>query len=420
MNLKKSLSFLSLLLVAILALTACGSQSGGGTEPTTKQQQDPVTVKMRLLAAYEDVFHTFIDPVIKEKYPYITLEYASSKQSLPEVVAAGDVPDIVMQNGSLNGVLDVNLQYDMNELIKKNKFDLKKLDPDLLKSAQAYGSKGELYALPTDRSVQVLLYNKDIFDKFNVPYPKDAMLWNDAIALAKRLTRSEGGVDYHGLLLGDYAMLKSQLQIPFYGKDGKAQLTTPEWQKTTQTWKALYDIPGNYTKTGVRDAFSKDRNAAMIITTSSWLLRNPIPDLNWDYVVMPTFENRLIKDKLGAMMTITATSKNKDAAFNVISLYFSDDIQTKISRTASLVSGSNVPEIVKQYGADAPGAAGKNLKVDFTGNASIKVVEQYDNVANPIVKAAFDDIATGKQDINTALRQAEEKVNQKLAEEKAK
>jgi multiple sugar transport system substrate-binding protein len=416
----KTLSRLMMLVLGVLVLASCGSQSGDVAAPTAQQQHDPVTVKMRLLAAYEDVFHTFVDPVLKEKYPYITLEYASSQQSLPQVVAAGDVPDIIMQNGSLNGILDVNLQYDMNELIKKNKFDLKKLDPDLLKSAQAFGPKGELYALPTDRSVQVLLYNKDIFDKFNVPYPKDVMLWEDAIALAKRLTRSEGGVDYHGLLLGDYAMLKSQLQIPFFSKEGKALLTTPEWQKMAQTWKALYDIPGNYTKTGVRDAFTKDRNAAMIITTSSFLLRNPIPDLNWDYVVMPTFENHLIKDKLGAMMTITSTSKNKDAAFDVVSLYFSDDIQTKVSRTASLVSGSNVPEIVKQYGADAPGAKGKNLKVDFTGNASIKVVEQYDNMANPIVKAAFDDIATGKQDVNTALRQAEEKVNQKVAEEKAK
>jgi hypothetical protein len=56
-------------------------------------------------------------------------------------------------------------------------------------------------------------------------------------------------------------------------------------------------------------------------------------------------------------LTIASTSKNKDAAFQVIALYFSDEVQTAIARTASLVSGSNVPEIVKQYGADTPANA---------------------------------------------------------------
>ncbi|CAG7616030.1 ABC transporter substrate-binding protein [Paenibacillus allorhizosphaerae] len=420
---KKAKLHLTAIVAIVLTLSGCSQktvETGSGDIVKSAEKQEPVTVKADLSGAYVEVSHTFIDPIIKEKYPHITLEYMQSPPSLADKVATGDTPDIVFQNGSLRPAMDLNLQYGLNGLIKKYNFDIKKLDTDLLKSVQAFGRNGEIYALPSDRSVRVLLYNKDIFDKFGVPYPKEAMSWEEIIALARKLTLSEGGVNYHGLVLGDFGVMKSMLELPFFGKDGKAQLKTPGWEKIAQAWKSLYSIPGNYATTGDRDLFTKDRNTAMIITNSSFLLRNPIPDLNWDYVVSPTFDNHLIMDKLGAMLTIASSSKNKDAAFQVISLYFSDPVQIAIARTASLVPGSNVPEIIKQYGADVPSSAGKNLKADFSGNAATKVVEQYDYLAGPIVRAAFANIATDKQDINTALREAEEKVNQRVAEEKAK
>ncbi|MGN6552596.1 MAG: extracellular solute-binding protein, partial [Verrucomicrobiota bacterium] len=88
---------------------------------------------------------------------------------------------------NLWSITDLNLQYDMNSLIKKYNFDLKKIDPSLIKGIQQYASNGELYGLPADRSVVVTLYNKDLFDRFNVAYPKDGMTWDDAIALAKKM-----------------------------------------------------------------------------------------------------------------------------------------------------------------------------------------------------------------------------------------
>ncbi|MDF2660925.1 MAG: family 1 extracellular solute-binding protein [Paenibacillus sp.] len=214
--------------------------------------------------------------------------------------------------------------------------------------------------------------------------------------------------------------MKSQLQLPIFGEDDKAQLSTPEWQKLASTWKTINDIPGNRTTASARDLFAKNQTTAMLLNNSSWLLRNPVAGLDWDYVVAPTFENGLVPDLLGAMLSIAATSKNKDAAFEVIALYYSEEVQTAIARDAALVVGSSVLDIQKQYGANISSSAGKNVQADFSGKAAIKVIEQYDYVANPIVNQAFNDIADGKKDINTALREAEEQVNLKVQEEKAK
>jgi multiple sugar transport system substrate-binding protein len=410
------------MLVPIACLAAgCSQNETRSTAATAKtEDQTPVTVVAEFSAAYREVFDKYMTPQLKAKLPWITIEYQEQKPSLQEKITAGTTPDILLPNGNLRLILDVNLHYDLTELIKKYKFDLTKLDPTIVKSIQAYGPKGEIYALPGDRSMKVLLYNKDIFKKFNEPYPKNGMSWDEVIALGKRLTRSENGVNYYGLNPASNGYLKSQLQLPVFDKDGKAQMTTPDWQKMASTWKAIYDIPGNRSTGAARDLFSKDRNTAMLMNNSSWLLRYPVPDFDWDYVTMPTFDNKLIPDLFGSSFSIASSSKVKDAAFQVIALYYSDEVQTAISKDAALVVGSSVAAIQKQYGSNVASAQGKNVQADFEGKAAIKVVEPFDYLATPFINQAFTDIADGKKDINTALREAEEKTNLKVAEEKAR
>jgi multiple sugar transport system substrate-binding protein len=419
----------SLLLPVMIGAAGCAKQQdtakpaeGQAAAPakTTQAAPTPVTIKAQLSAAYKEVFTKYMEPAIKTKLPHITVEYVDEKPTLAERVVTGDIPDIVLPNGNLRPLIELNLQYDLSELIKTYKFDLTKLDQTLIKSIQAYSSKGEIYALPGDRSMKILLYNKDLFNKFNVPYPKEGMSWEDVIALARKLTRTDSGIQYYGLNPSGYANLKSQLELPIFGKDGKAQLTTAGWQQLASTWKAIYDIPGNRTTAAARDLFAKNQNTAMLINNSSWLIRNPVSGLDFDYVTSPTFDNKLVADLLGSMLTLTSTSQKKDAAFQVIALYYSDEVQTAIAKDAALVVGSSVDAIKKQYGTNIASTAGKNVQADFAGKAAIKVVEQFDYVATPILNQAFNDIADGKKDINTALREAEEQINLKVQEEKAK
>ncbi|WP_158606411.1 ABC transporter substrate-binding protein [Paenibacillus ginsengarvi] len=409
------------LLPLLLTAAGCSDQKNGSPAAAdAKSEPAPVTLNAQLSAAYKEVFTKYMEPVIKAKLPYITLQYLDEKPTLEERIASGDIPDLLLPNGNLRPIIDVNLQYDLTEMIKTYKFDLSKLDPTLIDSIKAYGPKGEIYALPGDRSVKILLYNKDLFNKFNAPYPKDGMSWEDIIALARKLTRTENGVSYYGLNPAGYGNLKSQLQLPVFGKDDKPQLSTPDWQKLAATWKAIYEIPGNRTTANARDLFSKNQNTAMLLNNSSWLLRNPVAGLDWDYVVAPTFDNKLVPDLLGSMLSIAATSKNKDAAFQVIALYYSDEVQSAIARDAALVVGSSLPEIQKLYGTNTASSTGKNVQADFSGKAAVKVIEPYDYVASPILNQAFNDIADGKKDINTALREAEEQINLKVQEEKTK
>jgi multiple sugar transport system substrate-binding protein len=158
----------------------------------------------------------------------------------------------------------LNLLADLNELINKNSFDLSKLDPNVLDSIKMWGGNGELYALPLWSTYSALYYNKDIFDKFGVPYPKDGMTWDEAIELATKLTRTDGHTAFRGIdadLFGVY----SQLSMPYVDSKSNAPLLeTDGFKKTFQLFHTIANIPGNENRKGSRAAFLTDRNLAML------------------------------------------------------------------------------------------------------------------------------------------------------------
>ncbi|GAA3402129.1 ABC transporter substrate-binding protein [Paenibacillus hodogayensis] len=90
-----------------------------------------------------------------------------------------------------------NIQYDITDLVKQHNVDLNRIEPVLLDEVKRT-SGGKLYMLPVQNNIQVLFYNKDIFDRFGVGYPRDGMTWDEMLDLSKKLTRKDSGKLYFG------------------------------------------------------------------------------------------------------------------------------------------------------------------------------------------------------------------------------
>lgn len=394
-----------------------GSEQTGseqtGSEQAQVENSEPVTLQVHLTYALEDVFKLYLEPVIKEKLPHITLEYVAGKWD--NMIAGNSIPDITMPNDTLANAIDLGLPTDLTPFIENNEFDLSRIDSSLIQSIRNHSDGDELYATPATKGAVVLVYNKDIFDKLAMPYPEDGMSWDDAYELARDLTRIEDGVQYKGLHPGNLRYIVSQLELSYFDENGKADLTTDGWKKVARMWKDIAEIPGNMWSKGARGAFVKDRDTAMAIDHTSFLIRTPVEGLNWDIVTMPTFENELKASGLGAMFVITTTSEKKEAAFDVIQLYHSDEVQTAITRDAALPTELTDPDILKQYGANIEDVRDLNVQANFKGKHAVKVVEKDRvEIGRPIRNRFFNEIAAGEKDINTALREAEELINQEL------
>ncbi|WP_374017918.1 extracellular solute-binding protein [Paenibacillus thiaminolyticus] len=78
------------------------------------------------------------------------------------------------------------------------------LDPD---------GTGLLYGMPIEGTQKALYYNKAIFDKFGVDYPRDGMTWDEIQDLAKQVTAERDGVKYRGLSFGHYSIPLTQFGV---------------------------------------------------------------------------------------------------------------------------------------------------------------------------------------------------------------
>lgn len=184
-------------LLAVL-LAGCGKEAGktpgeaAGEAPPAPAvnpiyDNKPIEITLAGNTEADDVWKRYIEDPIKKKFPHVTL--VRLKPSLSELIAAGTPPDIIQFTPSVFPALsDLGLQFDLRPLIRTYGFDTSRFIPELMESVAAHGDSGQLYGIPLQSTLYGLLYNKDLFDKFAVPYPKGELTWDDAIALTRRLS----------------------------------------------------------------------------------------------------------------------------------------------------------------------------------------------------------------------------------------
>ncbi|MDF2717584.1 MAG: extracellular solute-binding protein family 1 [Paenibacillus sp.] len=438
---KKTVHWSLAAIVLGIVLTACSSGQNGsgdkkdGIAPQEKQaeKKEPVELVFYITSSgwTEERFMEEYGNAIVAKYPYMKLKFipAGKGTTIPELLAGGTIIDVVISSvGATQAqILDNNLQYDMTGLIQKNKFDMSKFEPTTLELMRLL-SNGGIYGLPLNNTVGLLTYNKDLFDKFAVPYPKDGMTWDDAYELAKRMTRVDNGVQYRGFISSVAHLSQiNQFSTAYVDpKTGKALFDTDDnWKRFTADLARFYQIPGNGVdaKTVSLDAqwkaFTEERTVAMMAHIGT-------PDgtftANWDVAAMPEYKERpgYGPQPYPTYSFITTTSKNKDDAFDAIALLASEPYQTKLSKRGlmSVLTSKTVRDV---YGQEADYLKGKNINARYPKKlASPMAMTPYDAIAKSKWTTQMNNLIQGTIDVNTALRNAAEETNKAIEAEKAK
>lgn len=416
----KRISLVWVFALLALCLSACGNSGTSPDEGTSKpsvKQPDPVTLKLFAHNPMsESDFNKLIAEPVKKKYPYITVEKIGKDSTQFEAsIAAKDEMDLIlMWNGLINGNKQLGIFEDMTPYAKKAGFDFNRFDPKAMDTMRELSDKGEVYGVPYQLQFYALYYNKDLFDKFGVAYPKDGMTWDDMIDLVSRLSRVEGGVQYSGFDTDSLSRLTYPLSlVPVNGKTNKVQVNSEAYKKVFEMGKRLYSIADNPGKIST-SRFTKDKTLAMVGTVNMFDQLEKVPDLNWDLVQYPSYKelpNTYGMYDLNVVM-MSSTSKHKDDAMKAIEVFLSDEVQT-ISSSMGKLSALTNPEVRKAFGSGIPGLKGKNLQGIFKSSpAAAPPFSIYHGKGNEILKRTFLDYIGDKKDVNTALRDAEEEINQ--------
>lgn len=429
----KKFTLLTVSTLALLAVVSAGcggsiqqgqpsSPSGGTSTPEAPAKAEPVTVKFaanKAVMSAEEVQMYIIDPV-KAKHPHISIQMidtAEKGRTLTDLVAAKEIPDIYANFPlNLNELVDLKLAMNMQELIQTYKFDLNRLQPEFIESIKIGTSLDTLAGLPMFNQSFALFYNKDLFDKMAVPYPKDGMTWEQARDLAVKMTRSESGVQYYGLWPDGVYRGAYQLSLPWADfKTNKPVFQSEGWKDLFTMWYDLYKIPGYAPKgTNYSKEFNEGRLAMMSGSTTTLKNMLAVPNLNWDVVTYPQNQKAPgVGQRVDAfVLTVPSQSKQKEAAFQVISTILSNEVQTLMSRNGRL-------SVLKD--ADIQAAFAKNISELQSKNAivftkpKLAILQTFKNLpAATIVNQAFDAMLYEGKDVNTVLREADEKMNQEI------
>ncbi|UUZ95376.1 extracellular solute-binding protein [Paenibacillus sp. P25] len=380
---------ISLAIAAAVSMSGCGN---GGTESkpgdgaATGEVKDlaaskePVTINFYrpFNATTEDDFNKMMGDAIKAKFPNVTPKFIPYDKSIGIeglITSGADLDIVLLSIAFVPQFSKYNLQLDHTDLIKKYNFDMNRLEPTVVDYMKNF-SGGGMYALPIFTTAETLMYNKDLFDKFGVPYPKDGMTWDEAYELAKKMTRTEGGTQYYGLMMSTSHMLRTnQMGIPYVDvKTGAPQIATDSFRKVIENFTRFYMIPGGEfkdKKPGEADLFLKSRTLAMYAYFNSTMVGAP-EDMNLDAVTLPGFKDA---PGVGSQMYptyagVVSTSKNKDYAFQVLSYLTSEEMQMKFAKDGTgLPIIKNNEKIIASFAEGKPRAEGQEHQSLLPGEA---------------------------------------------------
>lgn len=427
-----------------VALLLAGCTGAGGDGPLAAQESEtaaaigtePVTVKFATSRGiFTDAeFQKYVQEPVARKYPHIAVQYINTSEKgfgIAELVAAGDIPDMIVgYGGTLKQLKELRLLSNMEPLIQKHQFDLNRIIPETLSYIKVNADTDYLGGLPAFNNTFGLFYNKSLFDKFGVSYPQDGMTWEEAGELGRQMTRISDGVQYRGFYPDNVNRMINQIVLYQLDKNNghRSTLTTDPWKEAFELWNRIYNYPGNadppYDTMSFapnQEAFLKGELAMLAGSSSTLLALRQAKEMSWDVVTYPQHKNNMgySTNVDTPNMSITEQSQVKDAAFQVIETVLSDEVQLELARNAKMSVLAS--EIVKQeYGRGIPEFAGKTLNLTSMVKLkpSVPSISKYQGSdTNKIVLDAFDLVLKKEKDINTALREADEQLT-KLVESK--
>lgn len=283
--------------------------------------------------------------------------------------------------------------------------------------------------MPYWMNFNALYYNKDIFDRFAVPYPEDGMTWDQTIELAKRLSRTDNGIEYKGLHYEEIGRIAMALSPDFVNrKTERANVNNEMWKSIFLLGQKIITIPGNMpveVDSGYTNAFYLRQDTAMLASINTFFAAEAAIKSGFkmgiaQYPAYPDHPNTYGYVDPGVML-ITKTSKFRDQAMQVIAVATSDEVQLAAAKKLGKTSTLKNPEMKKKLGAEVSFLQGIDLQSIFKSNpAPAPAFSVYSLSGRSIIRAKYKDFIAGKLDVNTALKQAEEEINKTIDTEMKK
>jgi multiple sugar transport system substrate-binding protein len=414
---------LSASLLAGCSSTNTGSDSKGGSD-------QPVTIKMSLSGSdQEKKLRYETADLFTKSHPNIKIEWVdlgddTRYEKTMALISGGEEPDIFYMNDWAIPLAQKGVLMPLDDLIKND--SAFKLDTIYKPLNDANTYQGKLYGLTQEVSPLVVYYNKELFDKAGVSYPKDDWTQDDFIATAKKLT--DPAKKQYGYLMSGFGFWGGFLNrngAHIYTPDGKKTgFDSPNALKALEVMKKVVVDDRSSPNSAEQkaqgqgpDALFRNQHVAMI-SSGMWLLPSfkaePLP-FKWDVVRMPKAVTQ--ETKAGILVwAISAKTKHKKEAWEALKFFEGQEGMKIVAKynmalpassdkeANQIILDSKFPENVKAFVDSAPA-------VNLEEVSNVKSAE-----VNTEIGKNIDLMLLGKQSPEEAQKKIVAGVNKILSE----
>jgi raffinose/stachyose/melibiose transport system substrate-binding protein len=329
---------------------------------------------------YEELFNQF-----EEQHPGITVEFSPFSstdydQIVQSALQAGSAPDIIQMRSYERGrqISDQGYLAPIGDIEGIDTFDSEYLDA-------MRGSDGEIYGVPLAINAAVALYNKSVFDEYDVAVPET---WPEFLDAAEALATegitpvAQAGDAAYLLGLTHAAVAPGAYGPGFIDqiRSGDSDFTSPEFRASVQRMKDLEPyFPDNFV--GISD----DEARGMFATGEAAIYINgdyriaPLRELNpeLDMGIIPALPDSStgqaqVSTWVDGAFAAVADSENVDAAKALLSFMTTNEFGAEFANSltrSSAIPGVQVEDPLYQelLGLTENGAVPTLMHVDLAG-----------------------------------------------------
>ena len=333
-------------------------------------------------------------------------------------IAGGSPPDLFLVNYRFYGQFAARDALEPLEGYVEDS-DALSLGDFYPQAVDAFRWKGRVTCLPQNISSLVVFYNRDLFERFAVPEPTDAMPWNELVYRAQQLTRDANGLIVRGADPDQPAATAATAEIsglgvepslirlaPFVWSNGgelvddderptRFTLDTPAASSALEQFFQLrspYGVVPSDVEVEAEDDETRFLNGRLAMLLDS---RRLVPSLrdaarfDWDVAALPR-HLRPAGILHSDAYCMTRASKQKDAAWRFVEYALGPEGAPIVART-----GRTVPSLRSVAESEAfldPAQKPRNAKVWLDAVATIRNVPtvstwpEIEDAAEPILE----------------------------------
>jgi multiple sugar transport system substrate-binding protein len=413
------------------ALAACGAggqQAAGGGTPQLTKENITLTWASPGDQAEFDVY-VKVSEKFTQQYPNIKVVNdapASSRDKMTALLASDSAPEILFRtiNEFPAFIQPSNVWLPLDDLIKRDRFDLQDFFPQIVKPYRHDGKRfgeGKLHGLPKEIAVRSMFYNVDHFADAGIkpPAADQAWTWDEFRNAARRLVKPDGS-------RWAYSMETGWFYWAIWAWANGGEVVDDPWAPTKGTMDAApvveamqywADFVGRervsppvsaYSELSRPNHFAQGR--ASMYNNGRWNVPNfRRSQFKWDVMLMPRQKTRA-QFLSGSIFGVAKASKRPEESWELLKYISGKDAQNTMTALGLLFPSRMSIARSDAFLKSTPPETNSVYLKDVEVARILPMHPRYPEMESEVNKLALE-VVNGVKNAATAGKEMNEKVN---------